>query len=879
MCLSVPSLQAWVGFSCSRTGWFNGPPSIDFVLVLPVMRIGWKGAFLKAPGSFLNPGESVHGVLALELPDAAAAVLALVIAAVGAAVTWWLVRRGRAGAEQARLYEQAESARRDLEHLAEQLQDQASHLQEQTAELEVLNEEMATSEARLRSTIDSSLDAIVMTDDASVIMEWNHHAERLFGWSADEAIGQTLAQTIIPPRYREGHQKGIDHYMTTGEGPILNRRIEISALRRDGTEFPVELTVAPARSGTRVLFNAFIRDLTEQKAAAGLLSAEHAVTRVVAESHTLHEAAPRLLQVIGESLHWAVGVFWVMHEDGERMSFAGRWTAPGAAGPAQGVADPALTFGRGQGLPGRVWELGEPVWVPDVTRDANFPRAAKAAAAGLHGAFAFPIRAADELMGVIEFFHRSVLEPDPALLEAVDAIGRDIGQSIKRVRAEEARDQALHELAEANQRLAARTDEAESANRAKSEFLANMSHELRTPINAIIGYAELLEMGITGPITPAQRAQLGRVRASSQHLLGLIEEILDLSKIEAGRFRVERVAAPVVESVDAAVALITPQAAEKGLHLALDCDPGAGAWFMGDPDRVRQIMVNLLYNAVKFTGDGGRVSIHCGAAGAPADPARLAGPGPWVRIQVEDTGMGIAPDQVEAIFQPFVQAEMGRTRQHGGTGLGLTISRQLARLMEGDLTVRTAPGQGSCFTLWLPAAAPGQAPTRAPEPALAVEQRPRGVSEMGEALQLRIAEILNSVNARLRVDPAIPVAAALTDAELEDHQATFLADIAQALVLIGQTGADPALMRDGSDIQRLIAARHGLRRAQQGWTEEGLRREFQILREVLDEALHASVRVGDHEVDAVRDVLRGLVERAEEISIQGLRSTVAAAGE
>ncbi|MBW3654744.1 MAG: PAS domain S-box protein, partial [Gemmatimonadetes bacterium] len=636
----------------------------------------------------------MHGVLALELPDAAAAVLALLIAAVGAAVARWLLRRGRAGAEQARLYEQAEAARRDLEHLAEQLQDQAAHLQEQTAELEVLNEELATSEARLRSTIDSSLDAIVMTNDESVILEWNHHAERLFGWSADEAIGQTLAQTIIPPRFREGHQKGVDHYLATGEGPILNQRIEIPAIRRDGTEFPVELTVAPARSGTRVLFNAFIRDLTEQKAAEGRLAAEHAVTRVVAESHTLNEAAPRLLQVIGESLGWALGVFWVMDADGERLCLAGSWMAPEAADPGHAVADATLTFRRGQGLPGRVWERVEPVWVTDVTRDTNFPRAAKTAAAGLHGAFAFPVRAGDELMGVIEFFHEAVLEPDPALLEAVDAIGRDIGQSIKRVRAEEARDQALHELAEANQRLAARTAEAESANRAKTEFLANMSHELRTPINAIIGYSELLEMGITGPITPAQRAQLVRVRASSQHLLGLIEEILDLSKIEAGRFRVERVAARVVETVDAAVGLVTPQAAEKGLQVTVECDPGSDASFMGDPDRVRQIVVNLLSNAVKFTGDGGRVSIHCGVADAPADGARLAGPGPWVRIQVEDTGMGIAPDQVEAIFQPFVQADMGRTRAHGGTGLGLTISRQLARLMEGDLTVRTAPGQG-----------------------------------------------------------------------------------------------------------------------------------------------------------------------------------------
>jgi hypothetical protein len=331
--------------------------------------------------------------------------------------------------------------------------------------------------------------------------------------------------------------------------------------------------------------------------------------------------------------------------------------------------------------------------------------------------------------------------------------------------------------------------------------------------------------------------------------------------------------------VDAAVALVTPQAAEKGLQLRVECAPGSDTWFMGDPDRVRQILVNLLSNAVKFTAGGGRASIHCDVSQTSTDDARLAGPGPWVRIQVEDTGMGIAPDQVEAIFQPFVQAEMGRTRQHGGTGLGLTISRQLARLMDGDLTVRTAPDRGSCFTLWLPAATPGQAPARAPEPALAVEQRPRGVSEMGEALQSRIAGILNAVNERLRADPAMPAAAGLTEAELEDHQATFLADIAQALVLIGQTGADPALMRDGSDIQRLIAARHGLRRAQQGWSEEGLRREFEILRESLDEALHSAVREGEHQVGAVRDVLRGLVERAEEISIQGMRSGATSAGE
>jgi PAS domain S-box-containing protein len=845
------------------------------------MRIGAGGTILTTdPGTAQEVArETVHAVLALALPDLTALAVALLIAAAGAAVGWRMARAGRGGRRQARLYHEAESDRRDLEHLAEQLQDQAAHLQEQTAELEMLNQQLATSEARLRSTIDSSLDAIVMTDAASVIMEWNHHAARIFGWSAEEAIGRTLAQTIIPERYREAHQKGIDHYLATGEGPILNRRIEIPALRRDGSEFPIELTVAHARSGSRVLFNAFIRDLTEQKAAERRLAAEHAVTRVVAESRTLHEAAPRLLQVVGEALRWAMGVFWVADTDGEQLSFAGSWRAPDVQEAGWRIADPGLRFRRGQGLPGRVWETGEPVWVSDVTSTASFPRALQAAEAGLHGAFAFPVRAGDELIGVIEFFHQAVLEPDPALLEAVDAIGRDVGESIKRVHAEEARDQALRELADANESLAARTAEAEAANQAKTEFLANMSHELRTPINAIVGYTELLEMGITGPVTQGQRAQLGRVRASSQHLLGLIEEILDLSKIEARRLRVERVASRVMEAVDAAVSLVTPQAAEKELQLRVDCAPDVDACFLGDPDRVRQIAVNLLSNAVKFTPAGGRVSVHCGLAAAPDDGARLRGPGPWVRLQVDDTGMGIEPAQAEAIFQPFVQADTGPTRAYGGTGLGLTISRQLARLMEGDLTVRSEPGKGSCFTLWLAAAGQGQEPASRPEPPLPASERPHGLAQLGQALQARTTAILHAMDERLRTDPLTPRAAELTQAELEDHQGPFIVDITQALVVIGQTGADPALMRDGSDIRRLIAARHGLRRQQQGWSEAGLRREFEILRDEMDSTLNAAAPEAAADVDAVRTVLHRLLDRAEEVSIQGMRAGAASSDE
>jgi hypothetical protein len=197
-----------------------------------------------------------------------------------------------------------------------------------------------------------------------------------------------------PPALSRGAQRGIDHYLATGEGPILNRRIEISAIRRDGTEFPVELTVAPARSGTRVLFNAFIRDLTEQKAAGRRLAAEHAVTRVVAESHTLHEAAPRLLQVIGESLHWPLGVFWVMHEDGERLCFAGcgwRPTRPPLARPSPTPPSPSTA---GRGFPAAWWERASCVGVATSPRRRTFRARPRRPPRGCTARSHFPIRRA-----------------------------------------------------------------------------------------------------------------------------------------------------------------------------------------------------------------------------------------------------------------------------------------------------------------------------------------------------------------------------------------------------------------------------------------------------------------------------------------------------
>jgi PAS domain S-box-containing protein len=440
-----------------------------------------------------------------------------------------------------------------------------------------------------------------------------------------------------------------------------------------------------------------------------------------------------------------------------------------------------------------------------------------------------------------------------------------------------------------------------AANAAKSGFLATISHEIRTPVNAILGYHQLLELEIAGTLNATQHEHLRRASASGRHLLTLITDVLDFSRLDSGQAGVEAKSFKIGDAVRSALDLVLPMASERGIAVTDAVSGyarGLAAW--GDEASARQVLVNLLSNAVKFTeprdNGAGRVIVSVGMAEQPSPGAKLLGPGPWVYVRIEDTGIGIPADRLESMFEPFVQGDMTLTRQVGGTGLGLAISRRLARLMRGEITAHSEPGLGSSFFLWLPAAPAeslrtggleGHGPGREGRADEEIERsvagngatpapNPGPMTDIANAVLAEIERVLHGYVARLRSDPEVPGAQALDEAQLQDHLASFLADLASTLTTIDlSTETVDANMADGTAIQRVVAMRHGAQRARLGWTTNEIRREFTILREELaaalrrraTQALRGPVDGRPGEAERAIEVLNHFVTVSEGISL------------
>jgi PAS domain S-box-containing protein len=291
---------------------------------------------------------------------------------------------------------------------------------------------LADLEATLTSFALSTPDALILANDQGNIVSWNSRAVTMFGYSEGEALGQPLT-LLMPKRYQESHVQGLQRVCKTGETRMIGRPAELSGLRKDNTEFPIELSLATWQTNRTRFFSAFLRDLTNQKRLEARQSVQLAISQVLMEAETFEQAGDRILEAVGNLTDWEVGLIWILDRNAQTLSCAAVWEKSTRQGRDRFLLQSLLTtFSSGVGLPGRVFASGEPCWITNVVKDGNFPRLEFAREADLYAAFGFPIKGSQGFLGVIEFFAAEVRPPDASLLQMFADIGIKVGQFIER---------------------------------------------------------------------------------------------------------------------------------------------------------------------------------------------------------------------------------------------------------------------------------------------------------------------------------------------------------------------------------------------------------------------------------------------------------------
>ncbi len=476
-------------------------------------------------------------------------------------------------------------------------------------------------------------DAVFVVDSSGKILFVNGQGEVLFGWTRQELIGRGI-ETLVPPNARAQHPGHRARYFAESEVRPMGAGLDLFGFRKDGTQFPAEISLSAIETGGGRLVTAVVRDATDRM-------------KTQAKFSGLLEAAPDAMLGVDGS-----GLIQLVNTQAEKLF---GWSRNELLGRPIETLVPERA--RGTHRQHRAGYFAEPV--------------VRAMGAGID--LSARRKDGSEFPAEISL---SSIETEDGLL--VTAAVRDVSE------------RKTFEAMVARAR-----DTAERAARSRQEFLANMSHEIRTPMNAIIGMTSLL---LDTPMDRQQRDFVETMRTSGEHLLTIINDILDYAKIDAGKLVLEEVAFSVRDWLGETLDLVTLQAHEKGLELVCDVAPDVPPVVTGDPARIRQVLVNLLSNAVKFTHDG-EVVVR---AEAERTESAAGEPRTSLRFVVSDTGIGVAPDRIDSLFEPFTQADSTTTRIYGGTGLGLAISRRLVEEMGGRMDMRSAPGVGTTVEFRFP---------------------------------------------------------------------------------------------------------------------------------------------------------------------------------
>ena len=525
--------------------------------------------------------------------------------------------------------------------------DQYASLITVQAEVESSRKEVALLEA--------APDALIEVDPRGLMVLVNHSCERMFGYQRSELLGRSV-EMLMPASARPGHERLRERYAADPVVRPMGAGMSFSGVRKDGTVFPVEITLSPLRAGSAMHTAAVVRDVTERERLS------RAVTESAEQSRLLFEQSPVAA--------------WVLDPLTQRFLAVNQ----------EALRD--LGYSEAEFLAMPVGDLL-------VLNESSGPARLR--------------RSDGQWLDVEIRSHELRYQERPARLVVAQNV-------TEQRRAQEAIEEA---------RL-----RAERASQAKSDFLANMSHELRSPLHTIIGFTELLVDELEGPLNEKQKRFAAHIQRDSQHLLSLINDILDLSKIEAGRIDLRTEVFGVRDLVDEALAMVRPQADAKTITLANLADP----YLQVEADRMRskQVLLNLLTNAVKFTGEGGRVQVE-------AEPRNGFG-----SIAVVDNGMGVPMQLRETIFDVFYQGPASS----GGTGLGLAIARRLVEGQGGSIRMETAPGGGSRFAFTLPRAEQAAVALRGHPLVLALEDDPSALDLLREYLEPEGFELVTAATVR-----------------------------------------------------------------------------------------------------------------------------------